>query len=311
MQYRILPLLLMMASSAVPASAQTLSLTIQDGLVNLDASGASIRQILDAWSRVGGTKIVNGERLTGGNVTLKLVNQPERQALETILRSAAGYMAIPRAADATPGSSMFDRIMVLPTSTAPQGTAPRAAGAGNTPPNPFLRGRRTDDGDEPAQQSENEDPVQPPVFTFPNQGQTAGDPAAQGNPFMQNNGANPQGSPFGAPSQQQPTQQQFGSPTFGTTNPFMPQQPQQPQQANPFAPQQPQPVQTPFGQVQQPMVNPFAAAAGAAQQQQQMFPNAVPAPAPGTFTIIGSPTPGTVAQPQPTPPGQRPPGQQE
>lgn len=311
MQYRILPLLLMMASLAVPASAQTLSLTIQDGLVNLDAAGASIRQILDAWSRIGGTKIVNGERLTGGPVTLKLVNQPERQALETILRSAAGYMAIPRAASATPGSSMFDRIMVLPTSTAPQGNAPRAAAA-STPPNPFLRGRRTDDGDEPAQAEPEPDPAQPPVFTFPQQGQAA--EPMQGNPFMQN-GANPQGSPFGAPSPPQQAQP-FGSPQFGTTNPFMPQQPQQ--QTNPFMPQQQQPqqqqpIQTPFGQVQTPIVNPFAAAAGAAQQQQQqqIFPNAAPAPAPGTFTIIGSPTPGTVAQPQPTVPGQRPPGQQQ
>ncbi len=328
-RFTILPLLFAMAIYAAPASAQQLSLTIQDGLVNLDAQGASIKQILDAWSRVGGTKIVNSERVTGGPVTLKLVNTPERHALEVILRSAAGYMAVPRAANGVPGDSIFDRIMVLPTSTAPQ-TASKGP-APSTPSNPFLRGGRAPqaDDEEPAVAEAEPEPAQPPVFTFPNQGQQPENAAA--NPFMQQGGGMNQQAPFGQPAQGTPFGQPaqgtpFGQPAQGT--PFG-----QPAQGSPFmptptAPQMApsgQPVQTPFGQVQPtqsfgqqqtPIVNPFAAALGAAQQQQQQqqqqqYPN-MAAPAPGTFTIIGSPTPGVVAQPQPTQPQQpfqRPPGQ--
>jgi hypothetical protein len=313
------PLLLTLAFAVQPASAQQLSLTIRDGLVNLDASNASVRQILDAWSRVGGTLIVNGDRVTGSPVSLKLVNVPERQALEVILRSAAGYMAAPRSASATPGASMFDRIMVLPTSSAPQA----AKGAPPAPPNPFFRGRANLPPEEEEEAVAAEpDANQPPVFSFPNQGQggePAGDPAnafgqtAQPTPF----GQPMQPSPFGQPMQQTPFGQpappnQFGQPAnaapFGQphaapTSPFAPTPP--PQQTNPFGQvTQPPPA---FGQGQQPIMNPFAAAAAQAQQQQQQQT----VPAPGTFTIIGSPTPGVVAQPQPpTPPGQRPPGQQ-
>lgn len=304
-RFTILPLLFSMALMAAPASAQQLSLTIHDGLVNLDAQGASIRQILDAWSRVGGTKIVNGERVSGGPVTLKLVNTPERQALEVVLRSAAGYMAVPRAANGVPGESLFDRIMVLPTSTAPQSAA--KGPAPSTPSNPFLRGSRPADDEEPAVAEAEPEPAQPPVFTFPNQGQPEN---AQANPFMQQGGGPNQPAPFGQPAQNAP----FGQPA--PASPFAP-TPAAAPQGVPFG----QPAQTGFGQVQsptgqqqQPIVNPFAAALGAAQQQQQQqqqqpYPN-MAQPAPGTFTIIGSPTPGTVAQPPPQPFPPRPPGQQ-
>ncbi len=73
------------------------------------------RAILAEWSKIGGTNIVNGERVTGAPLTLKLVDVPEAQALEIILRSVAGYMAAPRGQ--TPGASRYDRILVLPTST--------------------------------------------------------------------------------------------------------------------------------------------------------------------------------------------------
>jgi hypothetical protein len=294
MRFRTLPLLFALTLLAVPASAQQVSLTIQNGLVNLDAQSASIRQILDAWSRIGGTKIVNGERVSGGPVTLKLVNTPEREALEIILRSAAGYISVPRAANGVAGDSMFDRIMVLPTSNAPQNANASKSPSPATPPNPFFRGRQTD-GDEilPTEPEPDADPAQPPVFTFPNQAQGGEQP--QTNPFQPQQGGVNQ-APFGQPAQ--------GSP-------FQPVA--QPAQQTPFGQVQPT---NPAGQGQQPMVNPFAAAISAAQQQQQqqqqpLYPNVAP-PAPGTFTIIGSPTPGVVQQPpaQPLQPGQRPPGQQ-
>ena len=41
--------------------------------------------------------IVNVERITGGPITLKLDDVPEKQALDIILRTIPGYMALPRA----------------------------------------------------------------------------------------------------------------------------------------------------------------------------------------------------------------------
>ena len=55
-----------------------------------------VRTILAEWGKIGGTKVVGAERITGAPLTVKLINVTEAQALETILRSVAGYMAAPR-----------------------------------------------------------------------------------------------------------------------------------------------------------------------------------------------------------------------
>src|SRR6185436_13120627 len=78
------------------ASAAGLELSIRDGRVTLDAQDVTLRQILTEWARIGKTRIVNIERITGAPVTLKLEGVPEKQALEIILRSVPGYMAVPR-----------------------------------------------------------------------------------------------------------------------------------------------------------------------------------------------------------------------
>ena len=70
--------------------------TMQNGRVTVIAKNATLAQILAEWARVGQTKIVNGERVPGGPVTLQLTDMPEQQALDTLLRSIAGYMAAPR-----------------------------------------------------------------------------------------------------------------------------------------------------------------------------------------------------------------------
>lgn len=126
---------------AQPAQAQKLTLAISDGRVTLDATNVPVRQILAEWSKVGGTKFVNAERISGAPVTLSLVDIPEKQALEIVLRNVAGYMAAPRA-DLSTGASQYDRILVLATSTAPPPTA--ASPAGNRPAfapgNPAMNG---------------------------------------------------------------------------------------------------------------------------------------------------------------------------
>jgi hypothetical protein len=112
------------------ADAQNMKLQIQDGRVTLDAQNVPVRQILAEWARVGGAKIVNGEKVAGAPLTLQLQAMPEREALDIILRGVSGYMLAARQEGS--GVSAFDRIMILPTSSAPRnaGVAPRAGTAG-------------------------------------------------------------------------------------------------------------------------------------------------------------------------------------
>jgi hypothetical protein len=115
---------------AAPASAQAVRLRFHDGLVTLSTQNAPLRAILVEWARQGGTTIVNGERVVGPPLSLELNAVPERQALDVILRSVSGYMLAPRAAG-NPGVTVFDRIMILPTSTPPvNAPPPGAAGRG-------------------------------------------------------------------------------------------------------------------------------------------------------------------------------------
>ena len=106
------------ASVSAPAVAGELRLTMANGRVTLVAHDVTVRQILAEWARVGQARIVNGEKLTGGPVTIELTDVPEARALDTVLRSAAGYVMAPRTPGA-PGTSQYDRIMILATSRAP------------------------------------------------------------------------------------------------------------------------------------------------------------------------------------------------
>jgi len=108
-------IILLAAASTASAEVQV---SIHDGLVTIIAKDATVRQIIAEWARVGQAKVVNGDRIPGGPTTLELTNVPETQALDTLLRSAAGYLAAPRAVMAS-NLSHFDRIVVMPTSNAP------------------------------------------------------------------------------------------------------------------------------------------------------------------------------------------------
>ena len=122
-------LLLFFAGSS---AAQAVKLEFQDGKVNLIAQNVPVRVILAEWARLGGTRIINGDRVAGTPVTLELRGVAERQALDIVLRGVAGYMIAARDV-AGAGASRFDRIMILPTSTAPRPTATPATFA---PPPP-------------------------------------------------------------------------------------------------------------------------------------------------------------------------------
>jgi hypothetical protein len=285
--YRAILVSVITVGLSATAAAQQVKLQIADGRVTLEANGATTRQILDEWARVGGTRVVNGERVPGGPQTLKLENVSEKDALEIILRPVAGYMAAPRSAAAAPGASMYDRILVLPTSSAPAATA-TAAGRGPaqprfTPPRP---------AEEPADEMPADEPrdIDPgAVFTFPQPGNQVpfGQPGAFGQPM-------PPGNIFG-----QPQAVPFG-------------QPAQPQPGNPFAPTQPMPTpfgapgQTPFGTPMQPGVNEPYVVPNPVPGQPPVFNFTPTDPNTGGFTVIGSPVPGVVQQPA-QPNQQRPP----
>lgn len=219
---------------AAPVGAQQLKVSFDNGLVSVEANAVPVRQILNEWAKQGGTKVVGVERVTGAPLTITLIDVPESKALEVILRSVAGYMAAPRAAGT--GASVYDRILVMATSTAP---APSPTPARPATLNPMTGTQRFVP---PRQQPQNEDaneeedpnPPNPPVFTFPQQpgmvqpGQFPNIPGNAGQPMIVNpaiggaqnitiNPAQPTGYPTTMP---------IGSPTPGMITP--PPQPGQP-----------------------------------------------------------------------------------
>ena len=122
---------------AASASAQAVSLRFQDGRVSLNAQEASIRTILTEWARVGGTKIVNHDRIGGGPVTLELTDVPERQALDVLLRATAGYVVTARDASSA-GASRLGGVVILATSNAPRNPGPITIGGAPPLPQPPM-----------------------------------------------------------------------------------------------------------------------------------------------------------------------------
>lgn len=168
---RTVALVTLLGVGAVPARADELRLTIKDGRVTLVADGVPVKRILEEWAKVGQSRIVNLDKLTGPAVTLRLENVPEKEALDVLLRSAAGYLVAPRAAD-VPGASQFDRILILATSRAPA-SAPAPTQA---PPPLVPQPATADDEVDPEEGPEGAPPqpglmppgVQPPLFPQPN-----------------------------------------------------------------------------------------------------------------------------------------------
>jgi hypothetical protein len=132
------------AGVSAPASAGELKLTMQDGRVTIIADNVPLRQILQEWARVGHAQIVNADKMSGPAITLQLVNAPERDALDILLRSASGYIAAPRPVPVA-NAAIYDRVTIMPTSRAPAPTATNSAPAPTfqRPPQPI------DDNDEP------------------------------------------------------------------------------------------------------------------------------------------------------------------
>ena len=215
---------------SLPASAQQLTMTFNDGRVSLDATSVPVRTILVEWGKLGGTKVIGGERVSGGPLTLKLEDVPESQALEIVLRSVAGYMAAPRSASSAAGASIYDRILIMATSVVPPPAARPTPSQRPTPANQRFAPQRpaqspTDD-EEPDEEPD-PNPPNPPVFAFPQPGQNNGFPLPGMFPNAPNGGAdqpaiivNPN-SPGPQSITINPAQSPGGVPTFGSPTPGM------------------------------------------------------------------------------------------
>lgn len=119
-----------MLAVAATASA-SVQLTIRDNRVWLTADHATIAEILTEWSRVGATQITNAQGVKGPPLTLDLRGVSELEALDVIMRSAGGFVAVSRTAgvDST-HLSQFSRLVIVAVA---RGGGTRG---GNPPPLP-------------------------------------------------------------------------------------------------------------------------------------------------------------------------------
>jgi hypothetical protein len=291
----------LVALTGSAAFAQQVQLTIKDGRVTLKAENASVRQILDEWTRVGQTRIVNAEKVTGPPLTITLVDVPERDALDTVMRQAAGYAVVERTAD-VPNASMFDRILVMGRTTPVTQTASAGSGGSSsgsaatyTPPEPAAPAdEQIAMADEPPQ------PAAPVVNPYGGNG--GGAPGAVGPNGMANNGANganganANGAPGATVGVNPPVK-------FDYTNPqaYFEQQRRAQQAAAQATGQTGQPGQV--NQTQPQFINPYpgsnaspiAVGGGGTAQPQQ--PSSVPTIGTGTTSA-----PGVASAPQPAQP---------
>ena len=217
--FRCVVLTAVVSASATIAAAGELKLTLSNGRATLIAQDVPLRQILDEWARVGQTTIVNGDKLTGPPLTLQLVDRPEREVLDLVLRSASGYIAAQRPINLA-SASQFDKVMILPVSRGPVGvvSAPPSQFRQPQPPPQPMPMPMVEDDDNPVEQPQimppgvgpqngptqfpfQPQPVQPAPNTAPRPGILPAPPQGQPNPYGQPPGA--PGStvppPFGRP----------------------------------------------------------------------------------------------------------------
>ena len=100
------------------ATAQTLSLRLDDGAVTLEAADVTVDEILARWSETTGLTVVsqNGHG-SDVPVTLHLSGVTEREALGLVLRDLSGYIMGERQ-DPKTGAIRIDRLVILPDSAA-------------------------------------------------------------------------------------------------------------------------------------------------------------------------------------------------
>jgi len=164
----------------VPANGSTerkLVLTFDGkGFASLVAQNVSVGEVFAEWARVGGSKIINAEKLPGGRISVKFENFPEAKLVESLVRlsraQGAGYIAVPRLVDAPPTPSLLQAISIMPSSSPTNSYVTTS-----TPPPVYPQGTIEDNtelppvmppaGVGPAAQTPQPGPQQPPVNRGP------------------------------------------------------------------------------------------------------------------------------------------------
>lgn len=117
---KLIPVLVFACLVPAVASAQqagrVLELSFHDGRVTLVARNVTLVEVLNEWARKGGSKMVNAEKLTTGQVTYEFHDADELTVLKSLLRPAAGYIAAPRRAGGPVGPSSLEQVVILATS---------------------------------------------------------------------------------------------------------------------------------------------------------------------------------------------------
>ena len=235
---------------AASSSAQAVSLQFDNGRVTLNAQNAPVRTILAEWARLGGTRIVNADRIGGAPVTMELTAMPERQALDILLRSVAGYVVTQREGS---GVSRLGGVAILPTSAAVRAPAPVTFGAATVQQQTMQqqlqqlqqqRGAQDDGSNDP---NANDRPGQRvPTPTLPQFSLT---PATAGTPgIIRVVAPGATSAPFGSVTEQAPPAGTPGAPTVirPPTTLQPPQGTSRPGEITPVPqPPQPQPQQQP------------------------------------------------------------------
>jgi len=166
MRLHVIAALVAGVSLCAGSASADVRVTIQNGRVTVSAQDATMRQILTEWARVGQTRIVNLERVSGAPMTIELTNVPEAQALDTLLRSVSGYLAAPRP-EPQPNASLYDRIFLMTGAvavSAPVSVAPRPVPTAASGQPAFVQAPVFT----PPEPQEDQEQVRPNVFTpFP------------------------------------------------------------------------------------------------------------------------------------------------
>lgn len=105
-------------SSITPRAQAPMSrrveLTFNNGKVTLIAQGVTVREIMAEWARQCGCLVQGTDRLTGGStLPMQFEDQPEAAVLESLLRSAGGYLLGPKSPGSR-GASIYGSVSVFP-----------------------------------------------------------------------------------------------------------------------------------------------------------------------------------------------------
>jgi glycosyltransferase involved in cell wall biosynthesis len=113
-------------ATVVEGTPSGLRLTFRDGHISVVAHGVTVQQVLKEWERVGHTQVVHAEAAAAALIDIDLQDVTEEEALDVLLRSSAGFLAI---AAQAPGetTSHFERILIVPSTSSPRELVQAAA----------------------------------------------------------------------------------------------------------------------------------------------------------------------------------------